>query len=135
VPAGESDSGLLPEYDLITFFDVLEHLAEPDPVLAWAMSRLAPGGKVLASIPNSAHYSFRKKILMGDWTMDEWGLFDRTHLRFYDPTSMLALRPAGSTLDQRLFFAPDAASGWRRSRVDRWPTLFALHVVLVWTKD
>lgn len=131
--AGEHDPLLLPEYDMITFFDVLEHLVDPAPVLAWSLSRLAPRGCVLASIPNSAHISFRKKMLRGDWSMDDWGLFDRTHVRFYDPQTMLALCPPGGRLVERRFFEPKA--GRLRTRLRHtWPTLFSLHVVLVWTR-
>jgi cyclopropane fatty-acyl-phospholipid synthase-like methyltransferase len=133
VPVGEEDPNLLDAYDVITFFDVVEHLAEPDYVLAWAATRLKPGGRIVASIPNSAHISFRKKILRGDWTMEDSGLFDRTHLRFYDPTTMLALTPPGARVVDCRFFEPHA-TGWRSWRLRRWPRLFALHVVLTWER-
>ena len=134
VAAGEPDPELLDEYDLITFFDVVEHLADPAPVLQWASDRLAPGGRILASIPNSSHYSFRQKILRGDWSMTDWGLFDRTHLHFYDPETMLRLQPASTVLVERRHYSPDATTPWRRARLNRWPALFALHFVLVWQR-
>ena len=135
VPAGEPDPGLLPEYDIITFFDVLEHLHDPARVLDWSITRLAPSGRVVASIPNSAHISFRRKMLAGDWSMADWGLFDRTHLRFYDPESMLTLTPIGTNVESRHYFSPDAARGWRRARVEWMPKLFAVHVVLIWRRS
>jgi 2-polyprenyl-3-methyl-5-hydroxy-6-metoxy-1,4-benzoquinol methylase len=133
LPAGSDDPGLLPAYDVITFFDVIEHLAEPEPVLAWAASRLKAGGHIVASIPNSAHVSFRAKMLRGDWSMRDRGLFDRTHLRFYDPATMLRLQPPTTRLTDRRFYEPHA-TGWRAGRLRLWPTLFALHVVLVWQR-
>jgi 2-polyprenyl-3-methyl-5-hydroxy-6-metoxy-1,4-benzoquinol methylase len=135
VRAGESDPGLLPTYDLITFFDVVEHLADPEPVLAWAAGRLSTDGRILVSIPNSAHISFRRKMIRGDWSMEDWGLFDRTHLRFYDPSTMTTLVPLGTHEVDRRFYAPDDRAGWRSFRLARYPRLFALHVVLVWQKD
>lgn len=134
LPAGSDDPGLLPAYDVITFFDVIEHLAEPEPVLAWAASRLTAGGHIVASIPNSAHISFRAKMLRGDWSMRDWGLFDRTHLRFYDPATMLWLQPPMTRLSGRRFFEP-RATGWRAVRLRLWPALFALHVVLIWQRE
>jgi 2-polyprenyl-3-methyl-5-hydroxy-6-metoxy-1,4-benzoquinol methylase len=133
LPAGSEDGGLLPAYDMITFFDVIEHLAEPEPVLAWAASRLKASGRIIASVPNSAHISFRAKMLRGDWSMRDWGLFDRTHLRFYDPATMLALRPPATRLIDRRFYEPHA-TGWRALRLRCWPALFALHVVLAWQR-
>jgi hypothetical protein len=130
-PAGTDDPKLLQAYDVITFFDVVEHLASPDPVLDWAASRLAPNGRIVASIPNSAHISFRRKMLRGDWSMHDSGLFDRTHLRFYDTSTMVDLRPASTQLVDRRHYEPGAA-GWRALRLARWPSLFALHVVMVW---
>jgi SAM-dependent methyltransferase len=134
VPAGEDDPQLLAEYDVITFFDVVEHLAEPEPVLTWAAAHLSPTGRIIASIPNSAHLSFRLKMLRGDWSMYDWGLFDRTHLRFYDPATMMALRPEGTHFVDRRYYAPDAR-GWRAVGLARRPALFALHVAMVWEKD
>jgi SAM-dependent methyltransferase len=134
VYAGEPDPGLLPEYDMITFFDVVEHIPEPSPVLNWAASRLAANGRIVASIPNSAHISFRRKMLRGDWSMADWGLFDRTHLRFYDPRSMLALTPIGTRLIDRRYFTPNHDHGYRAQLVRARPSLFALHVVMVWQK-
>jgi SAM-dependent methyltransferase len=133
VPAGEPDPGLLAEYDLITFFDVVEHLPDPGPVLEWAVSRLAPAGRLLALIPNSAHYSFRLKILRGDWSMQPSGLFDRTHLRFYDLTTMLALQPAGTALVEKQYHSP-ARKAWQRRGLRYRPSLFALHGLLVWQR-
>lgn len=131
VPAGHDDPDLLPAYDFVTFFDVIEHIAEPAPALTWALGKLAPGGRILASIPNSAHLSFRTKILRGDWSMDDWGLFDRTHLRFYDPTTMLALCPDGARLVEQRFYEPGVA-GLRGRLLRRWPALFALHALMIW---
>jgi SAM-dependent methyltransferase len=39
-------------FDLITAFDVFEHLTELDPVVDELRHRLAPGGKLLVSVPN-----------------------------------------------------------------------------------
>ncbi len=40
------------EYDLVTFWDVLEHLHDPLGALRKARNLLRPGGKVLVSVPN-----------------------------------------------------------------------------------
>jgi SAM-dependent methyltransferase len=70
-------------YDYIVCADVLEHLRDPLRVLIECRERLARGGVVIASLPNSGHWYFRANILAGRFPQDEKGLFDRTHLRFY----------------------------------------------------
>lgn len=134
VPIGGSveDPALLAGYDLITFFDVLEHMAEPERALGWAARHLTEGGAIVASVPNAAHWSFRMKVARGDWTMQDWGLFDRTHLRFFDPDTAAALRPAELSEERREFFTP--ARGLQQAML-RWrPRLFAMHIVLVWRR-
>jgi SAM-dependent methyltransferase len=70
-------------YDVLLFLDVLEHLLEPPRVLEAARLLLRPGGCALVSIPNVAHWSVRKELLLGRWRYEDSGLLDRTHLHFY----------------------------------------------------
>ncbi len=63
--------------------DVLEHLRDPGMTLRRLRANLAPGGRLIASLPNSGHWYFRWTILRGRFPADEKGLFDRTHLHFY----------------------------------------------------
>jgi methionine biosynthesis protein MetW len=70
-------------YDRIVLGDVLEHLREPEHVLAALTRLLAPGGRLLVSLPNIAHWSVRWELLRGRFAYTETGLLDRTHLRFY----------------------------------------------------
>ena len=76
------DAALPRSYDVIVFADVLEHVAQPDQILAWAASKLAVDGRIIALIPNSANWKFRRKMLHGDWSYAETGYFDRDHLGF-----------------------------------------------------
>jgi 2-polyprenyl-3-methyl-5-hydroxy-6-metoxy-1,4-benzoquinol methylase len=70
-------------FDYIIFADVLEHLIEPWNVLHKTLPYLKENGKVLASIPNVAHYSVIRDLLKGQWTYQDRGLLDVTHLRFF----------------------------------------------------
>lgn len=81
------DLSPLPEtgmkYDLIIMGDLLEHLKRPDIFLARIADHLAPGGKVIVSVPNIANYSIRLRLLCGEFRYTETGIMDRTHLRFF----------------------------------------------------
>lgn len=82
--------------DLIVMGDTLEHLREPERMLARAHHWLAPGGHLLLSVPNVAHWSALAALIRGDWPRRDSGLFDRTHLAFFTPATLLAaLRGAG----------------------------------------
>lgn len=75
-------------FDVILFLDILEHLRDPLNVLRGALELLADGGFVVISLPNVAHAAMRAQLLAGRFSYTETGLLDRTHLRFFDPTSV-----------------------------------------------
>lgn len=80
------EAGLPPlpgKYDYILCADILEHLRRPDRLLEQLRNALAPGGALIASLPNSGNIYFRLNILFGRFPQDDKGLFDRTHVRFY----------------------------------------------------
>ncbi|GFP76640.1 glycosyltransferase [Clostridium fungisolvens] len=70
-------------FDYIIFGDVLEHLYDPSKVLLDLKKFLKKDGYILASIPNVMHYSVIRGLLNGNWTYEDSGLLDRTHLRFF----------------------------------------------------
>ena len=70
-------------FDYIICADVLEHLRAPVELLKECRDRLAPGGTMVCSLPNSGHAYFRWTVLMGRFPQHERGLFDSTHLHFY----------------------------------------------------
>ncbi len=78
-------------FHVVVAADVLEHLRDPARVLQQLVPLLAPGGSVVASIPNVAHGSVRLALLSGDFPYGDWGLLDRTHLRFYTAEGVHAL--------------------------------------------
>ncbi|HZJ72531.1 MAG TPA: class I SAM-dependent methyltransferase [Planctomycetota bacterium] len=87
----EAALGELPAqgFDLIVFNDSLEHLVEPEAVLAAMLPKLAPGGAFLCSIPNVRYYkNLRGLLLRADWEYVDSGVLDRTHLRFFTHKSI-----------------------------------------------
>ena len=86
---------LLPQrrgaYDTLLLMDVLEHLVDPWAVLDACRPLLRQGGTALLSIPNVAHWSMRKELLLGRWCYARFGLLDRTHLRFFTRRSAIKL--------------------------------------------
>ena len=75
-------------FDVVICADVLEHLREPDRVLAALRPRLAPGGHVIASIPNVAHVSVIAELLQGRFRYRPLGLLDDTHVHLFTRDSI-----------------------------------------------
>jgi O-antigen biosynthesis protein len=90
-------------FDAVLFLDVLEHLRDPRSALAKAATVLAPGGRVLLSIPNVAHGALRLELLSGRFRYQPSGLLDRGHLRFFDAQAVDELiADAGFRAESRL---------------------------------
>jgi 2-polyprenyl-3-methyl-5-hydroxy-6-metoxy-1,4-benzoquinol methylase len=71
-------------FDYIILADVLEHLVHPDEVLQSMKELLNKDGKILVSMPNfRTKQAFYKVFIKGDFSYEESGLFDYTHLRFF----------------------------------------------------
>jgi SAM-dependent methyltransferase len=88
-------------FDCIVFADILEHLVEPCDVIARLKPFLRPQGTIVCSIPNIRHYTAIMRIIQRGWSYDAYGLFDRTHLRFFSRGSACNLvRSAGFTIEE-----------------------------------
>lgn len=70
-------------FDYILLLDVLEHVPQPEKFLAQSLAALKPGGCLLISVPNIAHWSIRISLLFGFFEYTERGLLDKTHLHFF----------------------------------------------------
>ncbi len=71
------------EFDTVVLLDVLEHMADPFGFLEQLERLIAPGGKILISVPNVAHWSVRFSLLFGRFEYRSRGILDRTHLQFF----------------------------------------------------
>lgn len=78
-------------FDLVCFNDVLEHMVDPAAALTATLDVLAPGARVLATIPNVQYAEVVRDLIRGRWTYTEAGILDRTHLRFFTRSSMTQL--------------------------------------------
>jgi len=141
------ERGLPPEigsdFDVIIAADVIEHVREPDQLLAELADRMAPGGAILASVPNIGHWYPRTRTAVGLFDYDQRGILDRTHVRFFTRRSFrrtvahtglstTAERSAGLPLD---VLGIGGVVGRTAATVDRiatrvWPTMFAYQFVV-----
>lgn len=146
---GDLDDGLGPvsgTFQYIICADVIEHLRDPLRLLTECRAKMAPGGVLLASLPNSAHWYFRWNVLMGRFPQHERGLFDSTHLHFYNWEGWVnLLRRAGFRIETVESSAvpvglalPSMDGSWPVRALERlsfecarvWKTLFAYQFVV-----
>jgi glycosyltransferase involved in cell wall biosynthesis len=133
-------------FDVVIAADVLEHVREPERILADVRDRLAPGGSLVTSVPNFGHWYPRARVAAGRFDYDRRGILDRGHLRFFTRHSFERLVAASGYRVRRyesvgtpfeVVERGRQSDGSRPSRVRRtaqkldragvilWPTLFA----------
>ena len=79
-------------FDTMLLGDVLEHLVDPWATLGRLRQLLAPGGVVVATMPNVRNWRVvRDLALRGRWEYADAGIMDRTHLRFFTREGILGL--------------------------------------------
>jgi 2-polyprenyl-3-methyl-5-hydroxy-6-metoxy-1,4-benzoquinol methylase len=79
-------------FDCIIFNDVLEHLPDPWAALTYSKELLKDGGIVVSSIPNVRYFNNAWEFLVEkNWEYADWGILDKTHLRFFTQKSILSL--------------------------------------------
>jgi|SRR5947209_10958173 len=100
-------------FDAIILADVLEHLIDPWQVAKQAAELLAPGGCVIASVPNVQNIDVLRRLVRGRWDYRERGILDRGHLRFFTVRTLRRmLEEAGLRVTRTV---PHYRRTWRRS--------------------
>jgi len=138
VPEGE-------RFGLALLLDVIEHVQRPRELLEQTAACLEPGGVLLVSVPNVAHWSVRFALLFGRFEYAASGTLDRTHVFFFTRRSFLrTLREAGLEVESESFAVAPAelalpwlvrVPGWglfrhvRRAAAWLWPGLCAYQLL------
>ena len=86
------------KFDAIILLDVIEHMAEPERFLQSVTEYLKPGGFILISVPNIAHWSVRFQLLFGFFEYTNRGLLDRTHLQLFNRRRVTRLEKSAANL-------------------------------------
>lgn len=79
------------KYDVVIAADVLEHLYDPLSTLCNMCDLLNDKGYVLLSLPHVAHATIAACLWDEDFGYREWGLLDKTHVRFFGLKNIQAL--------------------------------------------
>ncbi|MFV0307954.1 MAG: methyltransferase domain-containing protein [Desertimonas sp.] len=152
------DAGLPDEvgdgFDVVVLADVLEHVTDPERLLKQAADRVRPGGRLLISVPNFAHWYPRARVVVGRFDYDRRGILDRGHVRFFTRRSLERLlartglrivhrgvtgvplevadrgaAPAGARTPSRPRSLRAAVAAADRLGTRAWPTMFGYQLV------
>ncbi len=78
-------------FDAVIAADVLEHLTDPWATLARMKTLVADGGALIVSVPHASHACILACLLHEDVEYRDWGLLDRTHIRFFGLKNLAAM--------------------------------------------
>lgn len=70
-------------FDVVVAADVLEHLYDPWVTLKRMVSLIGQSGYLVISLPHVGHAAIAACLINGDFDYRDWGLLDRTHIRFF----------------------------------------------------
>jgi SAM-dependent methyltransferase len=131
VVVGDVEKADLPwsvgSFDALIMSEVLEHLVDPPATLRRLRPLLKPGGIVMASSPNAAHYEVILMLLRGEWRSEDAGPMDRTHLRWFTPRSYQRMfESCGFKVDE---ISSVARPGWKARALMRMSRGTAFHLI------
>lgn len=78
-------------FDHVIAADVLEHVYDPWSVLGGMKTLLNDSGSVILSLPHAGHCAILACLVDEDFELRDWGLLDRTHIRFFGIKNIAAL--------------------------------------------
>jgi 2-polyprenyl-3-methyl-5-hydroxy-6-metoxy-1,4-benzoquinol methylase len=79
------------KFEVVLAADVLEHVYNPLAVLKKMASLVSDGGRVVLSLPHVGHSAIAACLLLEDFDYRDWGLLDKTHIRFFGLKNIQAL--------------------------------------------
>lgn len=79
------------KFDVVVAADVLEHVYDPWWTLKAMKELLKEGGDIVLSLPHVGHSAVVACLLDEDFEYRDWGLLDRTHIRFFGLKNIQAL--------------------------------------------
>lgn len=71
------------KFDVVIAADVLEHLYDPWACLQRMVPLISTNGYIVISLPHIGHAAVMSCLFSGDFEYRNWGLLDRTHIRFF----------------------------------------------------
>lgn len=108
------------QFDVVIAADVLEHVLDPHIVLGRMNNLLNDTGVIVLSLPHVGHSAVTACLVDEDFDYRDWGLLDRTHIRFFGLKNIQALHAGQGLAIEEAFFVvrtpemTEFCQRWRR---------------------
>jgi len=79
------------KFEVVIAADVLEHLYDPWTTLKLMKGLIDNNGYLVVSLPHTGHNAIIACLLNEDFEYRDWGLLDRTHIRFFGLKNMQSM--------------------------------------------
>jgi len=128
-------------FDYIIMGNVLEHMVEPVKVLKAIKRYLSEEGFLIYSVPNIVNWHSRLTIFSGKFEYSQSGVFDSTHLHFYNLNSAKKLgEDAGYSIlwldvTPSIYFCKERLNFLWYGMAVLWKNLFADEFIIKAKKD
>ncbi len=117
-------------YDLVFASSVLEHLPRPESTLQLIKAVLKPKGRLIATTGNVAWWRQRLNALLGKFEYEDYGIMDRTHLRFFTYfTFQKLIKDAGFKI-KSVAIDPGGGVKYFNWLVKNYPNLYAQQICI-----
>ena len=117
-------------YDIVFASSVLEHLPRPEATLQLIKAVLKPGGRLIATTGNVAWWRQRLNAVLGRFEYEDYGIMDRTHLRFFTYfTFQELIRDAGFSI-KSVAIDPGGGVKYLNWLVKYFPNLYAHQICI-----
>jgi 2-polyprenyl-3-methyl-5-hydroxy-6-metoxy-1,4-benzoquinol methylase len=94
-------------FNVILCLDILEHLSDPWNLILRLHEALAPEGVIVASIPNIRYFRATFPLFFrGKWNLEDAGIRDRTHLRWFVRDTAISLMTSSGLLLEKVLEHP-----------------------------
>lgn len=91
-------------FEVVVAGDVLEHLYDPWNTLKLMKGLLTDDGYIVVSLPHVGHSAVVACLMDEDFHYQDWGLLDRTHIRFFGLKNMQSMfEDAGLAIEHAEF--------------------------------
>jgi 2-polyprenyl-3-methyl-5-hydroxy-6-metoxy-1,4-benzoquinol methylase len=117
-------------FEVVLASALLEHLPQPETTLQLIKSVLKPKGILIVTLPNIAHWRQRGQLFCGRFEYEDYGLLDRTHLRFFNYwTAQQLITDAGFKI-KTVKIDPAGGLKYFNWLIKRWPNLYAYQICI-----
>jgi len=117
-------------YDVIFCSSVIEHLVDPSFILNQMHLVLRPRGHLIITTPNIAHWRMRLHLLTGNWSYQDYGILDHTHLKFFTYYTFQQLILDAGFKIQKIKIDPAGGIKYFNNIAKYFPNLYAHQIVV-----